>query len=52
MKLRIRKYGQFWVVLIPGAIPQVPMYENWTDALARVQMELRHRKGPRVVPSK
>jgi hypothetical protein len=53
MKIKIRKWGQLWFVLIPGDIPSLPYFPHFSDALAMVQQELRQRwkkdHGPTVV---
>lgn len=44
VKIRVRKIGCCWFVLIPGPtpddIPEFVMFQHYTDAFARVQVEL------------
>ncbi len=40
-KIQIRKRLGMWWVIIPGDMPECARYYHWTDALARVQQELR-----------
>lgn len=42
-KIRLRKLGWYWYVLIPGDIPELRLFLNFSDALAKVQREI---KGP------
>jgi len=47
-KIKIRKRGNFWWVSIPGDIPDFSKHKHFTDALAKVQFEIRpRRKGKR-----
>lgn len=47
VKIRVRKSGCYWFVFIPGAkpddIPEFLMYRHYTDAFARVQVEIDPR---------
>lgn len=40
-KLKLyRRYGQ-WLVVLPGDIPEMLWFKNFSDALAKVQREIR-----------
>lgn len=43
MKIRVRKIGLSWWVCIPGAMPSFYQCQHFTDALARIQVELDPR---------
>lgn len=39
-KIKIRKLRDAWFVFLPGDIPEFPSYRHWSDAVARVQLEI------------
>ncbi len=41
VKIQIRKSRGAWWVFVPGPIPDFAKFPHFTDALAKVQVELR-----------